>query len=262
VDVNAHPQKTEVRFRHAAQLLDRVTRMLASRLPEVPSGYSDRDWATRIDGPRPAARGGRGADRSISSSVAEPVHGYAPVCANGLRLIGQARDCVLLCETANAILVLDRERADVLRCEAALRRDTNTSPAKRHVLLFPDRDELSEASRELLVRHEALLRAVGFDWSRLGGHTYAVRSVPAALADASPKALFGAALRALDRGPASQADLLRALANEGAVRNGAPISDDQARSIVAALRPSDRAHQGCILARVPLPEHAAGDARE
>ena len=36
VDVNAHPQKTEVRFKQAAQLFDLVTRMIAARLPASP----------------------------------------------------------------------------------------------------------------------------------------------------------------------------------------------------------------------------------
>ncbi len=53
VDVNAHPQKTEVRFRRSAQLLDLVTRMLAPHLPSAPAG--DAYWDERIGGPGPRA---------------------------------------------------------------------------------------------------------------------------------------------------------------------------------------------------------------
>ena len=51
VDVNAHPQKTEVRFRRAAELLDQVTRMISSRLAAARS--ADAYWESRIGGGRP-----------------------------------------------------------------------------------------------------------------------------------------------------------------------------------------------------------------
>ena len=51
VDVNAHPQKTEVRFKQTAQLLDLVTRMIAARIPAAQTG--DAYWEARIGAPGP-----------------------------------------------------------------------------------------------------------------------------------------------------------------------------------------------------------------
>ncbi|MGB8332286.1 MAG: DNA mismatch repair endonuclease MutL, partial [Polyangiales bacterium] len=65
VDVNAHPQKTEVRFKRPAELVDLVTRMIASRLRADNPG--DAYWEARIGpaGPSkaavPAVRDERGA---------------------------------------------------------------------------------------------------------------------------------------------------------------------------------------------------------
>ncbi|NNE18682.1 MAG: DNA mismatch repair endonuclease MutL, partial [Myxococcales bacterium] len=80
VDVNAHPQKTEVRFKRAAQLVDLVTRLIAARLPASPAG--DAYWDARMGAPGPllnvdATRAG-GALSSAVSEVAQPVPEYAP----------------------------------------------------------------------------------------------------------------------------------------------------------------------------------------
>ncbi len=260
VDVNAHPQKTEVRFKRAAQLVDRVTRMIAARLPASPAG--DAYWDARMGAPGPLlnveATTPGGALSSAASEVAQPVAEYAPKNPNGLRLVAHVRERLLICEARDEILLLDRERAEVLVRYDALREAADAGAVARQNLLFPDRLELAASAAAGIGRHETVLRSLGFDWSELGEGSYVVRAVPALLADARATSLFEDALAALQRGgedPLSAA--LRALAQRAATANGQPLVQSSVEHIVANLWPNRDAHRPCVLARVPLPASGA-----
>ncbi len=260
VDVNAHPQKTEVRFRRSAQLLDLVTRMIAPHLPSAPEG--DAYWNARIGGIGPAQRAeGTRAEATQDATVAQTVSAYEARSPNGLRYVAQVRQSLLLCESDDALLVLHRERADATRRLDALRHAMRDGSLGRQTLLFPDRIQISHPHATSLVEHGALLEALGFEWSQLGEGTYVVRAVPALVANTRATTLFEAALQALDGATSDPLERsLQALADAGASPEGEPLSDTEARLIVAAIWPSREAHQPCIVARVPLPSSGAGRA--
>lgn len=250
VDVNAHPQKTEVRFKQTARLVDLVTRMVAARLEAAPAG--DAYWEARIGatGPAPISRG--------TTAVAEPDAPYETQNPNGLRLIAQVRDRALLCEGVDEILVLDRAQADALVRFDALREATVAGPLPRQNLLFPDRVELEPSRWRNLERHAELLASLGFDWSALGEGSYVVRAIPAVLAGAPAAQLFEDALHGLEGTEGDRMEAaLRALAQRAAARNGVPLDDIAARRIVADLWPDRHAHRACIIARVPLSSGSA-----
>ncbi|MGB3051334.1 MAG: DNA mismatch repair endonuclease MutL [Polyangiales bacterium] len=260
VDVNAHPQKTEVRFKRAAQLVDLVTRMIAARLPASPAG--DAYWEARIGAPGPlrsaeATAAGEAASSAIPG-VGQPIGKYESKSANGLRLVAHVRDCVLICEARDEILLLDRERAEGLVRYDALREAVDTGSVAHQNLLFPDRLELAPPEEAAIKHHETVLRSLGFDWSELGEGSYVVRAVPALLADARAAALFEDALAALHRGgedPLSAA--LRALAQRAATANGQALDQASVERIVANVWPSRDANRSCVLGRVPLPSAGA-----
>ena len=246
VDVNAHPQKTEVRFKQTAQLVDLVTRMLAARLPALPTG--DAYWEARIGTHASASPASKGA-----TTVAQTAAPYEARNPNGLRFVAQVRDRVLICEGDDQILVLDRERADALVRYDALREAATTGSVRRHNLLFPDRFEIAPSAEAALERHETLLRDLGFDWSALGEGTYAVRAIPALLADARATQLFEAALASLEGHGEDRTDaMLRALANRAAKPNGDPLDDAAAERIVVGVWPRRDAHRSCVIGRVQV----------
>ena len=260
VDVNAHPQKTEVRFKQTAQLLDLVTRMVAARIPAAPAG--DAYWEARIGAPGPM----QGADTTSrtdpspdrSASVAQSRGKYDVRNPNGLRLVAHIRDRVLICEAEGHVVVLDRERADALVRYDALRETAGSGTLARQNLLFPDRLELEPSAEAELERHAALLRSLGFDWSTLGEGSYVVRTVPALVADARAAQLFQDALSGLQRGGPDRMDAaLQALANRAARPNGEPLDDDAVQRIVARVWPARDAHRACVMAQVPMPSGAA-----
>ncbi len=260
VDVNAHPQKTEVRFKRAAQLVDLVTRMIAARLPASPPG--DAYWEARIgaSGPLRNERKTENGESGLRATpaVAQPADPYQARRANGLRLVARIRDRVLVCESADQILLLDRERAEALVRYDALREAAEAGALAHHNLLFPDRLELAPSKEAAVKRHETVLRSLGFDWSELGEGSYVVRAVPALLAHARAAVLFEDALATLHKGGEdSRAAALRALAARAATPNGEPMDEDTTALIVAKVWPDRESHRSCILGRVPLPRAGA-----
>ena len=251
VDVNAHPQKTEVRFRQAARFVDLVTRMVAARLPADPAG--DAYWAARVGAHGPEL------PSKEATTVAQPRAEYEARNPNGLRFIAQVRERALICEGEDQILVLDRERADALVRYDALREATMAGSLARQNLLFPDRVEVGPAAKADLERHGALLRSLGFDWSALGEGSYVVRAIPALVAEARAAQLFEDVLCGLEGGGEDRTDAaLQALANRAATPNGEPLDDAAARRIVAGVWPGRDAHRSCVIARVPLSSGSGG----
>jgi len=264
VDVNAHPQKTEVRFRNTAQLVDRVTRMIAARLPTHSAG--DAYWETRIGAQGPIEGGATAAPGSAPSSpsrVAEPVEAFHTRHSNGLRLVAQLRDRVLICESNDELIVLDRARVATEVRYDALRQASEAGAVARWNLLFPDRLDLDRSEQLSLERHGSILRSLGFDWSALGEHSYVLRAIPAPLAEARPRALFKSAIAALGSNaePLLGTTLL-ALAKVGAMPNGESLTERGTQAIIASVRLSDERHRACILARVALPRTSTETANE
>jgi DNA mismatch repair protein MutL len=252
VDVNAHPQKTEVRFKKSAQLVELVTRMIAARLPATAG--NDAYWEARIGTTGPMLDPSVDLPSGGAASIADPIGRYEARSANGLRFVAQIRERALICEAEEQILVLDRERADALVRYDALREATESGTLARQNLLFPDRLELAPQGQVELERHGPLLRSLAFDWSALGEGSYVVRAVPALVADARATALFEDALRTLSHGGDESADAaLRALADRAATPNGEPLDNAAAQRIVANVWPNRDAHRSCIIARVPMP---------
>jgi DNA mismatch repair protein MutL len=258
VDVNAHPQKTEVRFRRAAEVVDLVSRAISARLAPVQSGHAY--WESRIGaaGPTDATTGG--AHKSPPSpGVAEPEARYEPCEANGLRFVAQVGDRAIVCENGREALVLDRARADALRRYDALTSAADLGPISRQALLFPDRLELGAGDEWKLDKQGSVLRLLGFEWSQLGERSYVIRAVPLLVADAPAALLLKEALKALEAGGHDPRDaVLRALAELAAIPNGKPIDDERARRLTAAIDPDDEAHRSCIVGRVPLPPSTFG----
>jgi DNA mismatch repair protein MutL len=254
VDVNAHPQKTEVRFRQSARLLDVVTRMVAPHLPSRPEG--DSYWNARLGGIGPIRAEGAVPGSDQRPEVAQTESAYEPRPPNGLRYVAQVRQSLLLCESEDELIVIDRGRADAARRLDSLTNAAREGKVTQQNLLFPDRVQLPAASERALAVHDALIRSLGFEWSQLGENTHVVRAVPALVANARATTVFEAALHALStRGrdaPDALEETLRALADAGATPNGEPLSDEDARQIVAAIWPSRQAHRPCIVARVSL----------
>ena len=261
VDVNAHPQKTEVRFKRAAHLVDLVTRMLAGRLGSSTSG--EQYWQERLGSgdPSPGRRRDERGSADSGPRIAEIPSDYPIVAPNGLRLIAQLRNRYLLCEAEDRIYLLDRARADEVVRYESLHQAAESGPLSPQALLFPDRLELESRGRAIVDAHETLLASLGFEWSALGERSYAVRAVPAQVGTTSARKVFAEAIDALQGAGDPMKAVLRALAHASATPPGEPMDRLRALDVVAGLSLQQDAHKRSIITEFPLPDNTSENRR-
>jgi DNA mismatch repair protein MutL len=278
VDVNVHPQKLEVRFRDSRDVFERVTRLVAKQLgTSAWSGPGRRGagyWherlqlapaperaplhaelpaaaATEPDGwglaaatlpDRPA--GGVADDdrtRPHASGPSSAQQALAPAgFFSSLRVLGQVRRMLLICEGPDALYVIDQHAADERVCFDRLRRAYAAREVKLQQLLFPERVSCSDSEAALVALHAVALRQVGLDCSLLGPNTAAIHTVPALLQRAAPARLLRDMLSELERTGerAFSAAIDRALATmacHGSIRAGDALTNEEAEALLRKL---------------------------
>ena len=210
VDVNAHPQKTEVRFRRPRQVAAAVRACVLDGLahrprdPRAPRRY-------RVDGAEPGEgydeqrRRIQEATRLLWSTVspgegaAEAMPGYgealdadAPRGAgsfSALRVVGQVMGCYLVCEAGDELVLLDRHAAMERITHEELRRAVEGDRVPSQRLLIPITLTLEPALDATARLRSSTLVKLGFDLEDFGAGTWAARAVPRAVRHADPVAL-------------------------------------------------------------------------
>ncbi len=294
VDVNVHPQKTEVRFEDARALFDAVTRELFDGLAKtfaIPAlGPMSRPWLPppKSAAPYPISSSTlasfelaeRDTTRSVvatdiaamiteSSSESSASPGEAPglFSTHGfyakLRFIAQAHATFLICEGDDALYVIDQHAADERRNFDKLRRSFESRGVAVQKLLVPEVVELSAQEATTLAEHEDVALRLGVEARSVGPTSVAVHGVPALLARARPERLLRDLLAELGRvagRPFSGAvDLVLAtMACHGSIRAGDSITPEKAQALVAALDGVDFSghcpHGRPVLLRIPWGE--------
>jgi DNA mismatch repair protein MutL len=278
VDVNVHPQKHEVRFQDSRTVFESVTRMLAKQLgTSAWSGPARRNAAYWEDRLRPmladeatavmpgnaqATTAAASADPwNLAGGVADAA-GATPLGEiaqsvperslpaqqsltergffGALRVLGQVRRMLLVCEGNDALYVIDQHAADERVRFDRLQRGYAERDVKVQQLLFPERVECTEEEAGLVgAQHDALLR-LGLDCTLLGPTTVAVHAVPALLTRAAPQRLLRDVIGELERagGRAFSAAVDRVLATmacHGSIRAGDALSIEQAEALLRNL---------------------------
>ncbi len=252
VDVNVHPQKSEVRFADASVVFSAVTRILAS-------GLGQRPFAARAPMGRSASAEPRHETRPYaplepaSARVAEALApSHAPAEASALagapasrgplatRLLGELERRYLVCEAASGLVVIDRHAADerVLLARLALaHRDGEVASSR---LLMPARVALDELEARTLAEKEPLLATLGLEARLFGEREALLVGIPVIARRASLERLLHRVLEALALGaPRPGVDpldaALAAIACEAAIRPGEALSFDEQAALVRAL---------------------------
>mgnify|MGYP000882066595 CR=1 FL=1 len=211
VDVNVHPTKHEVRFRHQKQVHDTIHGVLSQTLSHSP-------WLTRTSGAEEPASVPDGAvkpletlpaehsaairqaaDRFISSSqpglfrrpVASVGETPSPYSADepetdatggyfsSLSVIGQFRGAYILCEGDDGLVIIDQHAAfERVRFEQLKKTHSGGRVASQR-LLSPEMIELSFSEADTVRSNLAGLASLGFELDEFGGRTFRLNSVPA-----------------------------------------------------------------------------------
>jgi len=276
VDVNAHPQKLEVRFREPGLVHDfifrTVERALAETRPsraaahEIPAARFDRlpgagegTMATSAldlygalqtgvrDAPQAVpvrdAAPGTSADAPGPSAAEHPL-GYAIAQLHGIYILAQAQGGLVLVDMHAA-----HERTTYERLKAAL----DARGVAAQPLLVPVALAVSAAEADQAERHAGLFDELGIELTRAGPGQLLVRAMPALLGNADPAVLVRDMLSDLrEQGPGgarrSLEQALGTMACHQAVRANRRLTVPEMNALLREMETTLRADQ-CVHGR-------------
>jgi DNA mismatch repair protein MutL len=279
VDVNAHPQKLEVRFRDSRQIHEFVFRSvdaaLAATRPSAASmGSAPADWLTasagfgalrRPDQSRmflPEARAAAAVADAWRSQVTAADEAFAPgseaawapaSAATGAApplgfALAQLHGIYILAASGDGLVLVDMHAAHERVTYERMKRLLAGQVASQQ-LLVPDVLRLNPAQAEAADLHAAEFAALGFAVARLGPDQVVLRAVPALLADQDPAALVRDVLTDLAEGAASRRveesvnHLLGTRACHTAVRAQRQLSLTEMNALLREMEVTPRADQ-------------------
>ena len=287
VDVNVHPQKSEVRFVDPRAVTDAVYHILSTALARAFSlpSPSRSPWTARpADAPSPGAAPlseGEAASRAegnaevvhdgsrageagagpmpVAPSRATPFHdasafsgalavsdSAAPIAPSpavrwtSLWFIAQVRQTYLLCEGEEGLYVIDQHAAAERVNFDRMRKQHRSRAVPAQALLFPVTMQVTGAEADLVEAKAEELAALGVELRVRGPDVISVHAVPKLLSRASPERLVRDLLNEVSRtGGRAFSDLvdlaIATMACHGSIRAGDPLTDAEAKALLAAL---------------------------
>jgi DNA mismatch repair protein MutL len=257
VDVNAHPQKLELRFRDARSVHDFVFRTIERALAGAGHGAAGRapvaaaGWgAVAAPGGTALALGEPAPALALGSAPAADIGGVTMRDDEPLgQAVAQLHGTYIVAQSVEGMVIVDmhaaHERILYERLKAAL--DSGRGP--RQALLVPALLETTEGEADLAEQHADELAAAGFTVERAGPATLAVREVPVALAGEDVAGVLADALSDLGAGgtahriDGSQNELLANIACRSAVRAHRQLSIPEMNALLRDMERTERSGQ-------------------
>ena len=276
VDVNVHPQKTEVRFRDAGAIhqfvrhaVERALAATASEQPSVSAAERLGMVAARVPPPGSGAAAvpmPREQHGLALATAAEPAPFYARLFGASPRAgeapalpetgddhplgfaLAQLHGVYVLAQNRHGLVLVDmhaaHERVVYEKLKATLGTRVPVQP-----LLVPAAFAAEPLDVAAAEEHAEALAVLGFDIGEIGPGTLAVRGLPAPLADADPAALARAVLHDLREVGGSEVlaahadEILATMACHGSVRANRALSVTEMNALLREMEATERAGQ-------------------
>ncbi len=268
VDVNVHPTKIEVRFRDAREVHQAVRHAVENALatpraaaaaattPVAPSlSLAATLWRTAP--PLQAGLALQQAATLYAREAAPAAYLAAPAPTPQARdgewplgrALAQLAGAYILAENSQGLVIVDMHAAHERIVYERLKRQLGAASLEAQPLLIPATFAATLAEVATAEEHSATLQALGLDVAPLAATTLAVRSRPAALADADPVALARAVLAELAQHDASRVverardELLSTMACHAAVRANRRLTEGEMNALLRDMEATERSDQ-------------------
>ncbi len=254
VDVNVHPTKAWVRFRHPRLIYEMVAAATQAALRR-PAVVPDVDVRAAGESPLPERSPGVVAEQAAlfgapAASETRPLFG---------RVLGQVQDTFVVSTFGEEVFFLDQHVAHERVLFERFRRELLDGVPAAQALLFPEPLELPPAACALLERWREPLERLGFAFEGFGGPAIVVRAVPALLKASEPRRLIEAAVDEFAGAGTGAPTLDRALAFvacRAAVKANTPLAREEMERLVVELSATETPyfcpHGRPIVSRVSL----------
>ena len=267
VDVNVHPTKIEVRFRDAREVHQAVRHAVENALAVPRAAAADApiangpalSLAPSAWRPAPPVQAGLALQQAATlyaSEGAAPAYLAAaePAPASNTnwplgRALAQLSGVYILAENSHGLVIVDMHAAHERIVYERLKRQLGAAALESQPLLIPATFAATLAEMACAEEHATTLQALGLDVAPLAATTLAVRSRPAALADADPVALTRSVLAELAQHDASRVverardELLSTMACHAAVRANRRLAEGEMNALLRDMEATERSDQ-------------------
>jgi DNA mismatch repair protein MutL len=273
VDVNIHPQKSEVKFQNERSIYSAVYKAVAAALSQarqpltIAATYPvERERPPAIDSFRrfeqpslPYAfdhvcneSTSLSVVRETLASVAATTPGSAILSASeasvepresSLQALGQVENCYIIARGTDGLYIVDQHAAHERILYDKFQQSSDRIHAQK--LLIPPILTFDPLESQSVVEAEAVLQELGFVLEPIGPDTYRLSEMPADVTVGEAQSLLREALRLLNelRDPSPAAlrhAFLQMAACKAAVKAGDPLNIRQLQAILDALCSTDR----------------------
>jgi DNA mismatch repair protein MutL len=278
VDVNAHPQKLEVRFRDSHRVHDFVFRTLERVLKDTrpaadSAGSAPADWLTGASSfaagapsqahfslPEAPRRTSADAYRPyLSAATAQvrdeslaqvPLSGALPQGTSAPLgyAIAQLHGVYILAQSADGMVLVDMHAAHERIMYEGMKKLLAGHTAQQQ-LLMPEVLNVTPAQADMAEEHQQEFSALGFGVTRLGPDQLALRAIPTLLAGRDPAGIVRDVLSdLLESGHSRRVEesinhLLATMACHAAVRAQRSLSVPEMNALLREMEGTDRADQ-------------------
>jgi DNA mismatch repair protein MutL len=267
VDANVHPTKIEVRLRDGREVHELVRRAVESALAAPRAGTTSAPAATPLRSnaawtPPPPTQAGLALQQLAALSVypppaqhevrepaavynAQPQHQEWPLG----KALAQLGGVYILAENLQGLVIVDMHAAHERIVYERMKRQLGSAALEAQPLLLPATFAATPTEIAAAQQHASTLLCLGLDVSPLSAATLAVRSQPAALADADPVALARSVLQDLAEHDASHVverardELLSTMACHAAVRANRRLTIEEMNALLRDMEATERSDQ-------------------
>jgi len=265
VDVNVHPQKTEVRFRDSRLVHDFLFSTIHSSLAETRPGGPSSPGPAFGGGPEHSAHVSQSASShqgGLGLAVSDSVARYAELasprvqgdeCKQDMPPLGfavaQIHGVYVLAENARGLIVVDMHAAHERIVYEQLKKTWGEERVRAQRLLVPEKLAISRREANALDKHGQALHQLGFDLDLTGPESLVIRAVPTLLSRGDSISLVRDVLADLvELGDSTRVEsaideLLSTMACHGSVRANRRLTLEEMNALLRDMERTQRSDQ-------------------